>query len=73
MLQLGDFVKVKAEVWASMFSGKHATADPNKPPCGRIHWMQRQGGRVRIDGWGYAFSPVDVELLWVDIDITEFE
>ena len=41
---------------------------------GPIIWIQPSGAnRVSIQGTGYLFRPENVELLWIDIDVSEFD
>jgi hypothetical protein len=67
MLQIGDVVSVKDSVWTHMgISGEK----PEGPVC----WVHPAGvHRVMIKGSGWQFKQEDVELLWVDVDVSEFD
>ncbi|KKN72150.1 hypothetical protein LCGC14_0413620 [marine sediment metagenome] len=69
MFKVGDVITVREAVWAGMHCGS-----PDELPSGPIVWIQPTGAnRVQIEGSGYLFRPKDVELLWADIDVKEFE
>lgn len=66
MFKIGDVVKAK--------SSETYAFDGDKAPTGQIIWIQSSGvNRVCIEGCGYLFRPENVELLWVDVDISEFD
>jgi hypothetical protein len=66
MLQVGDIVRVKDNVWLRMgISGDL--------PEGPVYWIHPAGiHRIMIKGCGWQFKQEDVELLWVDIDVEEY-
>jgi len=67
MLDIGDIVRVKKEALA-MCPGRL------KSPEGAIFWISPSGiHRILIEGCGWQFKPEDVELLSIEVDISEFE
>jgi len=70
MLELGDIVKVKSKVWSAMFAKGRAHS---KPPEGPVRLISPAGARrIMIKDCGFQFRQEDVDLLYVDIDISEY-
>lgn len=68
MLEIGDVVKAKNGVWMEMGLSRMPV------PSGPVYWISRAGvHRIMIEGCGWQFKQEDVELLYVDVDVSEYE
>ena len=67
MLQIDDVVRVNKDAWTKLGSS-------GEKPEGPVCWISPNGvHRVMVKGSGWQFKQEDVELLWVDVDVSEFE
>ena len=68
MLEIGDIVQAKKSVW-SVMGLSHIPL-----PTGPVFWIHPAGiNRIMIEGCGWQFRQEDVDLLYVDVDVSEFE
>ena len=66
MLEIGDVVQAKDSVWTAM-------GIEGDTPTGPVYWISPHGiHRILIKGYGWQFKQEDVELLYVDIDVSEW-
>lgn len=68
MLEIGDVVRVHKKVWMAMFP-KFSRGIPEGP----VSWISPSGEhRVMVEGCGWQFKQTDVDFLYSDIDVSEF-
>ena len=73
MLEIGDVVRVHKKVWMSMFPKFSRRGFSREIPEGPVFWISPSGEhRVMIEGCGWQFKQADVDYLFSEIDVSEF-